>query len=69
MGKCLLFMLSLCRQKDGRTMVKQYALDLSVRGIIILAYYVLVNTSRRVDTASAPVISTLCPVDAGGLKI
>ena len=41
MGKCLVFMLSLCRQTDGqrdgrtdrRTTVKQYAADLSIRGI------------------------------------
>ena len=32
MGKCLVFMLSLCRQMDGRTMVKQYAPDLLIRG-------------------------------------
>ena len=35
MGKCKVFMLSLCRQTvgqtDGRTTVKQYAPDLSIR--------------------------------------
>ena len=36
MGKCSVFMLSLCRQIDGqtdrRTKVKQYAPNLSIRG-------------------------------------
>ena len=32
MGKYLVFMLSLCRQTDGWTMAKQYALNLTMRG-------------------------------------